>query len=150
MSRHERSFSIRGGGASPPMYPSSHSLAGEPSVPCRMHPYVARTALGAVAVALLAIILTFGPMAAIGTMPVGLGLAALLVFALLAALSAVYLLRDSTWLRRHPDFKDFLSTEVPIDCGEIQGRHVLLQIVLIPAALALAFLAIGLIISSAA
>ncbi|MGE3625709.1 MAG: hypothetical protein AB7G34_04970 [Hyphomicrobiales bacterium] len=115
-----------------------------------MHPYVARTALGAVAVALLAIILTFGPMAAIGTMPVGLGLAALLVFALLAALSAVYLLRDSTWLRRHPDFKDFLSTEVPIDCGEIQGRHVLLQIVLIPAALALAFLAIGLIISSAA
>ncbi len=133
--------------------PESLSAAtGEPeaSNPIRMvaseagvHPVVVKIVLGAALWFLLVTWLSFawGPeidyLLVIVTLFFG-------IFFTLFLLTASYSTHDPRWPVRDMSFREFLSSDVGIGSGTMSGRDVLLEVALIPVALAFAATLIGL------
>lgn len=109
-----------------------------------VHPAVVKIALGAVLAGLAGMWLTFG-----WTLEIGYLLAIVSVFALIFfatfLLPLSYTSDDPRWRRRRTSFARFLEQRIPIYDARLPGREVLLQIALLPVALAFAFTAIGLV-----
>lgn len=109
-----------------------------------VHPTVVKIALGAALVGLAGMWLTFGWTLEIGYLLAIVSVFALVFFAtLLIPLS--YTSDDPRWRRRRTSFARFLEQRIPIHDSRLPGREVLLQITLLPVALAFAFTAIGLV-----
>jgi hypothetical protein len=59
--------------------------------------------------------------------------------------TASYGLKDPRWRQRDTSFREFLDSKAGTATGPMRGREVLLEIAVIPASLALAATAIGLV-----
>jgi hypothetical protein len=66
------------------------------------------------------------------------------IFFTLFLLTASYTLKDPRWPVRETSFGDFLKSDIGIGTGTMRGRDVLIEIALIPIALAFAATLIGL------
>ncbi|MGH6867133.1 MAG: hypothetical protein ACREDO_13445 [Methyloceanibacter sp.] len=64
-------------------------------------------------------------------------------FFLLFLFTASYTLKDPRWAVRETSFRDFLGSEVGTGSGTMRGRDVLIEVTLIPVALAFAATLIG-------
>ena len=67
------------------------------------------------------------------------------MFFTLFLLTASYTLKDPRWAVRETSFGEFLQSDIGIGTGTMRGRDVLIQITLIPLALAFAATLIGLV-----
>lgn len=109
-----------------------------------LHPAAISIALGATLVAVVGIWLTFGWSLEAGYLLAIVSLFTLVFFAtLLVPLS--YATDDPRWRQRRATFNQFLKKRVALPDSRISGRDALLQILLLPVALTVAFTAIGLI-----
>jgi hypothetical protein len=109
-----------------------------------VHPVVIKVALSAVVWFLAVTWLDFT-----GGVEVDLDLAVVtglfVAFFTLLLLTASMVIDDPRWAQPKATFTDFLNDDVPVDSGTLQGRDVLVQIALLPIALAVGATLIGLI-----
>jgi hypothetical protein len=66
-------------------------------------------------------------------------------FFTLLLLTASMVIDDPRWAQPKASFTEFLNDDVPVDTGMMRGRDVLIQIAMLPVALAVAGTLIGLI-----
>ncbi len=106
-----------------------------------VHPVVGEIAIGATIWFVVVVWLSFG------THGDFLSLAIVTLFFVmffgLFLLTASYSWHDPRWSLPELSFHDFLKSNVRVDTGTLSGREVLIQVALIPVALALAATAIG-------
>jgi hypothetical protein len=124
---------------SPETRGAENRQAGEAGV----HSIVPKIALGAAAWFLLVTWLSF---AWGGEIDYFLAIVTLFftIFFVLFLGTAAYTLHDPRWPVRETSFREFLDSDIGIGSGTMRGRDVLLEIALIPVALAFAATLIGL------
>jgi hypothetical protein len=108
-----------------------------------VHPMVAKVAIGATIWFLLVTWLAFAHGAETDFVLV----VVILFFAFflgLFLLTASFSAKDERWPVRDANFREFLGSDIRIGSGTLPGREVLIQIALLPVALALAATLIGL------
>ncbi|MGV1013837.1 MAG: hypothetical protein ACOYB4_02590 [Methyloceanibacter sp.] len=108
-----------------------------------VHPVVTKIAVGA---AIWFLVVTWFSFAWDGETDFLLAIVILFfaIFFTLFLLTASFSTDDPRWPVRETSFREFLKSNVGIDSGTMRGRDVLIQIALIPVALALAATLIGL------